>query len=98
VHLNLAYRWFCHLGLDDAIPDHSTFSKNQHGRFRDSGIFRWIFDEVVRRCMAAGLVKGEGFAVDANIIAADANGQRGVPGDEPIEWAAQHSSPIGRTI
>ena len=87
VHLNLAYRWFCRLGLDDAIPDHSTFSKNRHGRFRDSGTFRWIFDEVVRRCMAAGLVKGEGFAVDASIIAADANGQRGVPGDEPIEWA-----------
>jgi hypothetical protein len=87
VHLNLAYRWFCRLGLEDAIPDHSTFSKNRHGRFRDSGVFRWIFDEVVRRCMAAGLVKGEGFAVDASIIAADASGQRGVPGDEPIEWA-----------
>lgn len=87
VHLNLAYRWFCRLGLEDAIPDHSTFSKNRHGRFRDSGAFRWIFDEVVRRCMAAGLVKGEGFAVDASIIAADASGQRGLPGDEPIEWA-----------
>jgi transposase len=87
VHLNLAYRWFCKLGLEDAVPDHSTFSKNRHGRFRDSGVFRWIFDEVVRRCMAAGLVKGEGFAVDASIIAADASSQRGVPGDEPIEWA-----------
>jgi transposase len=58
VHLNLAYRWFCGLGLEDAVPDHSTFSKNRHGRFRDSGVFRWVFDEVVRRCMAAGLVKG----------------------------------------
>ncbi len=56
VHLNLAYRWFCRLGLEDAVPDHSTFSKNRHGRFRESGIFRWVFDEVVRRCMAAGLV------------------------------------------
>src|SRR5262245_1965926 len=63
VHLNLAYRWFCRLGLEDAVPDHSTFSKNRHGRFRESGVFRWVFDEVVRRCMAAGLVKGEGFAV-----------------------------------
>jgi len=87
VHLNLAYRWFCRLGLEDAVPDHSTFSKNRHGRFRESGTFRWMFDEVVRRCMVAGLVKGEGFAVDASIIAADASGQRGVPGDEPIEWA-----------
>ena len=77
-HLNLAYRWFCRLGLEDAVPEHSTFSKNRHGRFRASGAFRWLFDEVVRRCMAAGLVKGEGFAVDPSVIAADANRQRGV--------------------
>ena len=65
VHLNLAYRWFCRLGLEESVPEHSTFSKNRHGRFRDSAVFRWLFNEVVRRCMAAGLVKGEGFAVDA---------------------------------
>lgn len=82
VHLNLAYRWFCRLGLEDAVPDHSTFSKNRHGRFRDSGTFRWVFDEVVRRCMAAGLVKGEGFAVDASLIAANASHQHSIqPGD-----------------
>src|SRR5512132_921318 len=86
VHLNLAYRWFCRLGLEDAVPEHSTFSKNRHGRFRASGTFRWVFDEVVRRCMAAGLVKGEGFAVDASVVAADANRQRGVPGSEAIDW------------
>lgn len=86
VHLNLAYRWFCRLGLEDAVPEHSTFSKNRHGRFRASGAFRWLFDEVVRRCMAAGLVKGEGFAVDASVIAADANRQRGVPSSEAIDW------------
>lgn len=56
VHLNLAYRWFCRLGLEEAVPDHSTFSKNRHGRFRANGTFRWLFEEVVRRCMAAGLV------------------------------------------
>jgi transposase len=86
VLLNLAYRWFCHLGLDDAIPDHSTFSKNRLGRFRESGTFRWLFDEVVRRCMAAGLVKAAGFAVDASIVAADASRQRGVPGTEAMDW------------
>lgn len=86
VHLNLAYRWFCHLGLEDAVPDHSTFSKNRHGRFRDSGAFRWVFDEVVRRCMAAGLVKGEGFAVDASLIAADASHQHSVQTGEAIDW------------
>jgi hypothetical protein len=88
VHLNLAYRWFCHLGLEDAVPDHSTFSKNRHGRFRASGIFRWVFDEVVRRCMAAGLVKGEGFAVDASIVAADASGPRGVSAGDRIDWTS----------
>lgn len=86
VHLNLAYRWFCRLGLERPVPEHSTFSKNRHGRFRDSGAFRWLFDEVLRCCMAAGLVKGEGFAVDASVVAADASGQRSVPGTASIDW------------
>ena len=86
VHLNLAYRWFCRLGLEDAVPDHSTFSKNRHGRFRASEAFRWVFDEVVHRCMAAGLVKGEGFAVDASLIAADASHQHSVQTGEAIDW------------
>jgi transposase len=85
VHLNLAYRWFCRLGLEDTVPEHSTFSKNRHGRFRASGVFRWLFDEVVRRCMVAGLVKGEGFAVDASVVAADASRQRRVS-SEAMEW------------
>ena len=86
LHLNLAYRWFCRLGLEDAVPDHSTFSRNRHGRFRDSDAFRWLFDTVVRRCMAEGVVKGEGFAVDASVVAADANRQRGVPSRESVDW------------
>ena len=61
--------------IPPTVPDHSTFSKNRHGRFRESGVFRWMFDEVVRRCMAAGLVKGEGFAVDASLVAANASHQ-----------------------
>ena len=76
VHLNLAYRWFCRLGLDGDVPDHSTFSKNRHGRFRDSDLLRELFECVVRRCMAEGLVGGEGFAVDASIIRADASRHR----------------------
>ena len=78
VHLNLAYRWFCRLGLDGEVPDHSTFSKNRHGRFRDSDLLRTLFETVVARCMAEGLVGGEGFAVDASMIVADAHRQRGV--------------------
>ena len=78
VHLNLAYRWFCRLGLDGDVPDHSTFSKNRHGRFRDSDLLRKLFETVVARCMAEGLVGGEAFAVDASMIVADAHRQRGV--------------------
>lgn len=84
VHLNLAYRWFCRLGLDGDVPDHSTFSKNRHGRFRDCDLLRELFETVVRRCMAEGLVGGEGFAVDASLIKADANRQRCVPGEEGL--------------
>jgi len=68
VHLNLAYRWFCRLGLEDSVPDHSTFSKNRHGRFRESDAFRHVFETVLRRCMAEGLVGGEGFAIDASSL------------------------------
>ena len=82
VHLNLAYRWFCRLGLDGRVPDHSTFSKNRHGRFRESDALRRLFESVVQRCIAEGLVSADGFAVDASLIAADANKQRSVPSRE----------------
>jgi transposase len=82
VHLNLAYRWFCRLDLTDPVPDHSTFSKNRHGRFRDSDLFRHLFESVVARCIAEGLVGGERFAVDASLIEADANKQNSMPKDE----------------
>jgi transposase len=88
VHLNLAYRWFCRLGLEGAVPDHSTFSKNRHGRFRESDLFRQLFETVVRRAINEGLVGGESFAVDASLIAADANKQRSVPGTEATDWRA----------
>jgi IS5 family transposase len=78
VHLNLAYRWFCRLGLEGDVPDHSTFSKTRHGRFREAGLLRELFETVVRRCIAEGLVGGEGFAVDASMIVADAHRQRGI--------------------
>src|SRR5690242_15139033 len=87
VELHLAYRWFCRLDLDDKVPDHSTFSVNRHGRFRDSGIFRHVFEAVVRACMDAGLVKGEGFAVDASVMEADASRYHGVTPEE-ADWSA----------
>ena len=86
VELHLAYRWFCRLDLDDNVPDHSTFSVNRHGRFRHSDIFRHVFEAVVRACMDAGLVKGQGFAVDASVMEADASRYHGKAPDE-IDWS-----------
>jgi len=84
VHPNLACRWFCRLGLAGEVPDHSTFSKNRHGRFRQSDLLRHVFEAVVRRGMAEGLVGGDGFAVDGSLIKADASRQKGVEGAQGL--------------
>ncbi|MGZ8831008.1 MAG: transposase, partial [Thermoanaerobaculia bacterium] len=82
VQLNLAYRWFCGLGIEDKIPDHSAFTRARNERFREHDVFRRVFERVVAACIDAGLVGGTGFAVDASLIAADANKCRSMPGDE----------------
>jgi len=79
VHLNLAYRWFCRLDLADPVPNHSTFSKNRHGRFRESDLLRHLFETTVARCIADGLVSGQRFAADASLIEVDANKQNSTP-------------------
>src|ERR1700685_2539287 len=84
VHLNLAYRWFCRLGLDGDVPNHSTLSKNRHGRFRESDLLRRVFETVLQRCIAEGLVGGEAFAIDASLIKADANRQKGIEGEKGL--------------
>jgi hypothetical protein len=76
VQVNLAYRWFCGLSIEDKVPDHSAFSRVRNERFCDSDIFRAVFERVVKECIRADLVGGEGFAVDASLIVADANKQR----------------------
>ena len=81
VQVNLAYRWFCGLSIEDKIPDHSAFSRARNERFGASDIFRRVFERVVEACIAADLVGGEGFAVDASLIAADAHRQRCMPGE-----------------
>jgi transposase len=86
VQVNLAYRWFCKLSIEDQVPDHSVFSRARTERFRGSDIFRRVFERVVETCIAAGLVGGEGFAVDASLIVADANKQRSIPGHE---WSTE---------
>jgi transposase len=83
VHLNLAYRWFCGLGLKGEVPERSSFSKTRHGRFRESDAFRLVFESVVQACLRAGLVSGETFATDASVIEADARLARRTEGKEP---------------
>src|SRR5207344_2123673 len=85
VVLHLAYRWFCKLDLDDRVPHHSTFSINRLERFRESDILRHIFESVVAACMANGLVKGEGFSVDASVMEANASRYHGKAPDE-LDW------------
>src|SRR5262249_3317544 len=89
VQVNLAYRWFCGLSIEDKISDHSAFSRARNERFRDSDIFRRVFEHVVETCIAAGLVGSEGFAVDASLIVADANKQRSIPG---AEWNKERAA------
>ena len=91
VHLNLGCRWLCCLSLDAAVPDHSTFSRARHGRFRGADLLRQVFETVVRRCMAEGLAGGEGFAVDASIIAAHAHRQRGVETPDELKPEASRA-------
>ena len=86
VQVNLAYRWFCKLSIEDKIPDHSVFSRARHERFRESDALRRVFESVVAKCIAAGLVGGEGFSIDASLIKADVDKTKRVPGDQPIAW------------
>jgi transposase len=93
VRMHLAYRWFTRLGFEQEIPDHSTFSKNRHGRFRQSRVFREVFEEIVRRCWEAGLVEGQNLAVDGTILGANGSRQSRVP-REQLQEAAQ----VSRTV
>jgi len=91
--MHLAYRWFTRLGFEQEIPDHSTFSKNRHGRFRQSGVFRQVFEQIVRRCLEAGLVEGRNLAVDGTLVGANASQQSRVPREQLAEVAQ-----VSRTV
>jgi transposase len=86
VQVNLAYRWFCKLGIEDNIPDHSVFCRARHERFRESDALRRVFEGVVAMCIAAGVVGGEAFSVDASLIKADVDKKKRMPGDQLITW------------
>jgi transposase len=88
VQVNLAYRWFCGLSIEEPIPNHSVFSRARHQRFRESDVLRRVFEQVVAMCIAAGLVGGEAFSIDASLIKADVDKKKRTPGDQPIDWPA----------
>jgi len=98
VNLNLAYRWFCKLSLTDPVPDHSTFSKNRHGRFRDSDLLRKVFETVLARCISEGAVGGEAFAIDASTVRADANRERGALGKDGVPPDVMHRRAVREYI
>src|SRR4249920_2661738 len=86
VQVNLAYRWFCKLGIEDRIPDHSVFCRARHERFQESDALRRVFEGVVAMCIATGLVGGEAFSIDASLIKADVDKKKRMPGDQPFSW------------
>src|ERR1700760_5081663 len=99
IQVNLAYRWFCKLGIEDKIPDHSVFCRARHERFRESGALRRVFEGVVAMCIAAGLVGGEAFSIDASLIKADVNKTKRITGDEPFAWPkAEEASHAGSRV
>jgi transposase len=93
VQVNLAYRWFCKLGIKDSIPDHSVFSRARHERFRESDALRRVFESVVAICISTGLVGGDGFSVDASLVKADVDKKKRVPGDPRIAWPKPEEAP-----
>jgi hypothetical protein len=85
--MHLAWRWFTGLGFDQEIPHHSTFSKNRHGRFQESKLFEQVFEEIVARCLEAGLVEGDNLAVDGSFVEANANKGTRIPREHLVEVA-----------
>jgi transposase len=86
VQVNLAYRWFCRLGIEDRLPDHSVFSRARHERFREGDVLRRVFERVVEICITAGLVGGEAFSIDASLIKADVDKHKRIPDGNTTPW------------
>src|ERR1700756_1350985 len=97
VRLHLAYRWFCRLDLNNPVPPHPTFSENHLKRLRESDILRHIFERVVISAMEMGLVKGEGFAVDASVMEANASRYHGKAPHE-LDWKQQRKRAVAEYL
>jgi len=87
LRMHLAWRWFTGLGFDQKIPHHSTFSKNRHGRFQESKLFEELFEEIVARCLEAGLVEGNNLSVDGSFVEANASKESRIPREQLAEAA-----------
>ena len=78
--------------IEDSVPNHSTFSKTRHGRFWESDALRFVFEQVLEQCMSEGLVGGEGFAIDASLVQADASKQHYQDRDKHDDWPTPRKS------
>ena len=87
LRMHPAWRWFTGLSFDQEIPHHSTFSKNRHGRFQESGVFEQLFEQIVRQCVAVGLVQGEHLSVDGSFVEANAAKESRIPRAQLAEAA-----------
>jgi hypothetical protein len=85
--MHLAWRWFTGLSFDQEIPHHFTFSKNRHGRFQESNLFQQLFEQIVDRCVEAGLVEGEHLSVDGSFIPANVSRLSRIPREQLTEAA-----------
>jgi transposase len=90
LRMHLAWRWFTGLGFDQEIPHHSTFSKNRHGRFQESKLFEELFEQIVRQCVAVGLVQGQHLSVDGSFVEANAAKESRIPREQLGEAAQVH--------
>jgi transposase len=97
LRMHLAWRWFTGLGFDQEIPHHSTFSKNRHGRFRESKLFEQLFEQIVRQCVEVGLVQGKSLSVDGSFVEANAAKESRIP-REQLEQAAQVHDTVRRYL
>src|ERR1700724_1075419 len=92
LRMHLAWRWFTGLGFDQEIPHHSTFSQNRHGPFPASKLFEQLFEEIVARCLEAGLVRGDDLSVDGSFVEANASKESRIPREQLAEAAQVNQS------
>jgi len=93
LRMHLAWRWFTGLGFDQEIPHHSTFSKNRHGRFQESELFEQLFEQIVRKCVEVGLVKGTQLSVDGSFVEANAAKESRIPREQLVEAGTGQAHP-----